>query len=93
MFGYLSHLVEQGEMDEIDVGFLVVGHTHCSIDQYFSTLSAYLRENADFVPTPEAMRYLLTVAHTNPGMRPDKRFVNSLDVSRANSFAAFSESH
>jgi hypothetical protein len=77
MFGYLSHLVEQGEMNEIDVGFLVVGHTHCSIDQYFSTLSTFIKKQ-DFIPTPDAMRHLLTIAH--PTKRPDKEFVQSLDV-------------
>ena len=86
MFGYFSHLLEQDEMDEIDVGFLVVGHTHCSIDQYFSVVSSYIRNHADFVPTPDAMRYLLTVAHGTESMQPDVRFVQSLDVSFSKTF-------
>ena len=80
LFGWLSHLVEQGLMDEIEVAFLVVGHTHCSIDQYFSTISGYLRKKADFVLTPDAMRYLLTVCHHDESRRPDPRFVISLKV-------------
>jgi hypothetical protein len=80
MFGWLSHLVEQGLMDEFEVSFLVVGHTHCSIDQYFSTISGYIRKKADFIPTPDAMRYLLTVCHHDECRRPDPRFVRSLKV-------------
>ena len=68
-------------MDEIDVGFLVVGHTHCSIDQYFSTISNFLKSRADFVPCPAAMRHLLTVAHHDEAKRPDPRFVKQLEVS------------
>jgi hypothetical protein len=80
MFGYWSYLVEHGHMDEVDVGFLVVGHTHCSVDQYFSTISGFIKKKVDFVPTPDAMRYLLTVCHHDERRRPDKRFVTHLKV-------------
>ena len=40
MFAYLSMLVELKVFDEILVNFLIVGHTHTSIDQYFSVLSS-----------------------------------------------------
>ena len=80
MFGYLSHLIEERLMTEIDVGFLVVGHTHCSIDQYFSILSTAIA-NADFIPTPDAMRYLLTIAHKEDIKRPLPINVRSLHVS------------
>ena len=67
-------------MDEVDIGFLVVGHTHCSIDQYFSTVSGFIKKKVDFVPTPDAMRYLLTVCHHDERRRPDERFVSHLKV-------------
>ena len=67
--GYLSHLVEAGEMEWIEMRFLVVGHTHCSIDQYFSVLSNYIA-SCPFIPTPMAMRHVLAVAHDKDGMRP-----------------------
>lgn len=106
------------------MGFLVVGHTHCSIDQvnncipkasvawkdgreanfvkmvdviahilsyarheniftcilqYFSVLATYINSCA-FIPTPDAMRYLLTVAHNQPAQRPDPLYVRRLEV-------------
>jgi len=80
MFGYFSHLIEQHEMAEVDVGFLVVGHTHYSFDQYFSTLSSAITK-ADFIPTPDAIRYLLTVAHHDSTQRPAAINVRALHVS------------
>jgi hypothetical protein len=61
--------VESKELDKVDVCFLVVGHTHCSIDQYFSVFSDAIGK-ADFIPTPDAMRYLIANAHKNPHERP-----------------------
>jgi hypothetical protein len=39
MFTWLSLLVEQDIFDLLDVNFLIVGHTHASIDQFFSVLA------------------------------------------------------
>ena len=50
MFAYLSLLVEQGHFDEIQVNFLIVGHTHTTIDQYFSVITKQLYEK--FVGSP-----------------------------------------
>jgi len=69
MMGFMSHLVEALEMDWIEMRFLVVGHTHCSIDQYFSVLSNFISK-CSFLPTPLALRYALSVAHDKRGMRP-----------------------
>jgi len=72
MFGYLSMLVEDPTcaVDVIDVNFLIVGHTHASIDQYFSVLSNKI-EHAKFVGTPAGMMWLLSHAHSKAsGMRP-----------------------
>jgi len=69
MMGYMSHLVEVEEFDWIEMRFLVVGHTHCSIDQYFSVLSAFLSTCA-FIPTPMALRYVLSIAHNEDNKRP-----------------------
>jgi len=78
MMGYLSHLVEAEEFDWIEMRFLVVGHTHCSIDQYFSVLSAFLSACA-FIPTPMALRYVLSIAHHEDNKRP--LIVRPLNVS------------
>jgi hypothetical protein len=39
MFAYLSFAVQSGVFDELQMSFLIVGHTHCPLDQYFSVLS------------------------------------------------------
>ena len=56
MFTYLSLLVERGYFDEIRVNFLIVGHTHTSIDQYFSVITKKLRNK--FVGSPLALQHL-----------------------------------
>jgi len=60
MFSYLSLLVEQDYFKEINVGFLVVGHTHSSIDQYFSVLSKAIQSKT-FIGSPLALLNLIKV--------------------------------
>lgn len=36
---YAALLIELGLFDEININFLIVGHTHCNLDQNFSVLS------------------------------------------------------
>ena len=43
MFAYASVLIELGYFEGIDINFLIVGHTHSSIDQYFSVLSKSIK--------------------------------------------------
>ena len=51
VFSYLSLLVEKSFFDIIQVNFLIVGHTHGYIDQYFSTRSR-LRDQTTFIGSP-----------------------------------------
>jgi hypothetical protein len=51
MFAYASALVELGYFDAIDTNLLIVGHTHSSIDQYFSVLSKAIK-SAEFIGLP-----------------------------------------
>ena len=69
MFGYLSTLVEHDVFEEIFVNFLIVGHTHASIDQYFSVLSNKIAEQK-FIGTPKMLMTLLNVAHAVANERP-----------------------
>ena len=62
MFAYLSLLVERGHMDEIHVNFLIVGHTHTSIDQYFSVITKQLY--GKFVGSPLSLQYLFNVCQS-----------------------------
>jgi hypothetical protein len=51
MFTWLSLLVENNLFDEIVVNFLIVGHTHASIDQFFSVLVRAI-ERTKFICSP-----------------------------------------
>lgn len=55
-----SLLVEMGYFDKITVGFLIIGHTHASIDQYFSCLRNLIRK-ANFIASPLALQHLFSL--------------------------------
>jgi len=62
MFGYASALIELGYFDGLDINFLIVGHTHSSIDQYFSVLSKAIK-SAAFIGSPISLQALCSQAH------------------------------
>ena len=62
MFSYFSLLVEGFIFDTIHVNFLIVGHTHSSIDQYFGVLTGAIK-NAQFIASPLSLMELLKLAH------------------------------
>ena len=47
IFGFYCVLIESWSFDEIEIAFLIVGHTHatCSIDQYFSVISKAIKKS------------------------------------------------
>jgi len=57
MFTYLSLLIDRGFFDSIQVNFLIVGHTHTSVDRYFSLVSKAIRKAA-FIGSPLSMQNL-----------------------------------
>ena len=57
-----SLLVESYSFDEIEIAFLIVGHTHASIDQYFSVISKAIKK-AKFIGTPMALLELIRRCH------------------------------
>lgn len=57
MFTYLSLLIDRGFFDVIHVNFLIVGHTHTSIDQYFSLVSKAIKR-CNFIGSPLSLRKL-----------------------------------
>lgn len=57
---YLTMLVELNEFTTISVNFLIVGHTHCIIDQWFSVVSRIINSQ-NFIGTPWAMKNLLSL--------------------------------
>jgi hypothetical protein len=69
MFTYLSVLIEMRVLYQVEIHFLIVGHTHTTIDQYFSALNSGI-DSTHFVGTPLAMRYLLEHVHGVESRRP-----------------------
>lgn len=59
-FMFNSLLVELGYFEIITVGFLIIGHTHASIDQYFSCLRGLIRR-ANFIASPLALQHLFSL--------------------------------
>jgi len=43
VMAFAAQLVEAGIFEEIELNFLIVGHTHEDIDQYFSVISRYFK--------------------------------------------------
>lgn len=62
MFAYISLLIENFSFDEVLINFLIVGHTHASIDQYFSVISKAIF-NSYFIGTPLALLELIRRTH------------------------------
>ena len=60
---------------QIEINFLIVGHTHCKIDQNFSVLSTAIKA-ALFVASPMAMRSLIGKAHAKTKDRPRRVIKN-----------------
>ena len=69
MFAFMSLLIENHTFDYIECNFLIVGHTHTSIDQYFGVLSTAIREEK-FIGSPIALWHLLDTAHGQENRRP-----------------------
>ena len=63
MMCFASLLVESGYADTIYLSFLVVGHTHCNLDQAFSVIAKKI-EISYWVGSPIGMQTLYAVAHT-----------------------------
>jgi hypothetical protein len=60
---YYSLLVESYCFDDIEIAFLIVGHTHASIDQYFSVIPSRAIKKARFIGTSMAPQELIRRCH------------------------------
>lgn len=61
----MSLLVEKDMVDKIEINFLITGHTHGSIDQYFSVIATAIRR-CEFILSPLAlMEHVCRHAFTN----------------------------
>ena len=55
LFAFLADLVSKNVFNEVHVGFLMVGHTHEDIDQFFSIISSWLRKVQTICPDPQSL--------------------------------------
>lgn len=58
VFSYVSMFVQEKVFKKVELFFLIVGHTHASIDQYFSVLSRLILKT-NFIGSPLALENLL----------------------------------
>jgi hypothetical protein len=65
MMCFASLLVEAGYVDTIFMSFLVVGHTHCNLDQAFSVIAKKIA-GSYWVGSPIGMQALYAAAHNGP---------------------------
>ena len=65
VFGFLSDLVSKGVFSEVYVGFLMVGHTHEDIDQFFSVISTWLKKIETICPDPLSLGNAIKAAFEN----------------------------
>ena len=75
VMSYLDALVRWGVFDEIEVGFLPVGHTHCDIDQAFSSTSNRLRTH-DAITLEDMQAQLRCCYNENTVVMDMKQVVN-----------------
>ena len=64
----MSTLIEKFFFDEIHCNFLVVGHTHCSVDQYFGVCTKKIKAQW-WIGSPLSFQNLLLTAHSDPTRR------------------------
>ena len=68
ILSYAHLLVENGYADEVYLTFLIVGHTHTRLDQYFSTLSTAVA-SASFIGSPMALHNLYQHCHKSNSIK------------------------
>ena len=66
---FMSTLIEKFIFDEIHCNFLVVGHTHCSVDQYFGVCTKIIIQQR-WIGSPLSFQNLLKTAHSDVRRRP-----------------------
>jgi hypothetical protein len=72
MFSFYSLLVELGYFNKIEVYFLIVGHTHTHLDQWFGVLSKAFNQYENIF-SPLKLQEIVGKAHSDPQQRPKKQ--------------------
>lgn len=67
---FCAYLVEKGVFEKVKLSYLIVGHTHEDIDQYFSCISRYIKKTLKTILTVAEFVKALSSAFTTPGCIP-----------------------
>ena len=68
-FGYFGLLIALKWVQEIQIGTMIVGHTHCDVDQMFSTYSQYFN-NQNSIPSPIHFMDMIDKIYVKESTRP-----------------------
>ena len=66
----MSDLVERKVFDKVYAGFLMVGHTHEDIDQFFSVIASWLKKFETICPDIESLKQAIKAAFLSKGKDP-----------------------
>jgi hypothetical protein len=67
---FCASLVERGVFQKVKLSYLVVGHTHEDIDQYFSVISRFIKHILKTIMCPSEFVAALRSAFSTPGCVP-----------------------
>ena len=79
MFCFLSHIIEDCYFDEIEMFFLVVGHTLNILDQWFGVLARAIRK-ANFIGSALALHAIYKIAHAAKVEHLRPKVVHQIEV-------------
>ena len=71
LIGFVTDLVWRGMFVKTKLSFLMVGHTHKDIDQFFSIISIHLKKGTVVCPDQHSLRIEIHNAFLNPVDKPD----------------------
>ncbi|XP_030848478.1 uncharacterized protein LOC115927151 [Strongylocentrotus purpuratus] len=78
VFAFLSLLVELNIFKKIKVGFLMVGHTHEDVDQFFSRISTHLKKHS--ITTFPKLLQAIPASFNTHTMTTAQRILHIFDV-------------
>jgi hypothetical protein len=78
-FGYFAYLIEMDAFQTIECNTMVVGHTHCPLDQTLGSWATIINEQ-DFVATPMSMEALLQNLHEGSEGYQRPRVMRKIEV-------------
>ena len=95
MFAFLTDLVRRRVFYKIKAGFLMVGHTHKDIDQYFSVISQHLKQLHIICPDQPSLLKEIQNAFKDMSEKPEVIVLSAFQIIDYIKFRfkAFKDSH